>query len=390
MRLLLLNLSRKPLRTLLTVFGVGVALFLFCFLESVLASFNAGVNMSDASRLIVQHKESIIFELPMSYRSRIEQIEGVTGVSMASWFGALSQEPGPDGKKREEFFAQFAADIEHYLPLYPEIKVPPDQLRNLLGDKMGCLLGAKIAERLRKKVGDRLVLRSTIWAQKDGSPIWEFNVRAIYMSDSPTFDQTMMMFPHKRFDEARQFGQGNVGLYILAIADPGRSTEIAAAIDSLFANSPHETRTMTEKAFNLQFVSMIGNFQLLLRSIGSVIVLTMLLVSANTMMMSARERTREMGILKAIGFSDGHVFLLLIGEALAISLLGALAGVGLAWLAANVLHFNPKPDFFPVFYVPNESMLAAAGLAALTGLLSGIMPAVAGMRLKATEALRSV
>jgi putative ABC transport system permease protein len=200
----------------------------------------------------------------------------------------------------------------------------------------------------------------------------------------------MMLFPLKRFDEARQFGQGSVGAYILAIADPGRSAEISGAIDARFANSPYETRTMTEKAFNLHFVGMLGNFQLLLRSIGSAVVLTMLLVSANTMMMSARERTRETGILKAVGFSDGHVFLLLIGEALAISLLGALAGVGLAWLLANVLHFNPLPTFFPVFYLPRESILAAVGLAALTGFLSGIVPAVAGLRLKATEALRSV
>lgn len=390
MHLLLLNLLRKPLRTLLTVFGVGVALFLFCFLEIVLAAFNAGVNMSDASRLVVQHKESIIFELPMSYRSLIEQTEGVKGVAAASWFAGLSQEPTPDGKKREEFFAQFATDFDRYLPLYPEIKVPPDQLRDLQNDQMGCVLGVKIAERLNKKVGDRLVLRSTVWTQKDGSPIWEFNVRALYTSDSPTFDQTMMLFHAKRFDEARQFGQGSVGVYVLGITDPARSTEISSAIDERFANSPYETRTMTEKAFNLQFVSMIGNFQFLLRSIGSAVVLTMLLVSANTMMMSARERTREMGILKAIGFSDGNVFLLLIGEALAISLLGAVAGVGLAWLLANVLHFNPKPDFFPVFYLPAQSVLAGFGLAALTGFLSGIVPAIAGMRLNATEALRSV
>ena len=390
MRLLLLNLLRKPFRTLLTVFGVGVALFLFCFLETVLQAFLAGVNMSDASRLVVQHKESIIFELPMAYRGLIEQIEGVTGVSTASWFGALAQEPGPDGAKREEFFAQFAADIERYLSLYPEIKVPRDQLRDLQSDQMGCVLGAKIAERLNKKVGDRLALRSTIWTQKNSSPIWEFNVRAVYTSDSPTFDQTMMLFHHKRFDEARQFGRGSVGVYILSIADPARSTEISAAIDARFANSPYETRTMTEKAFNLQFVGMMGNFQLLLRSVGSAVVLTMLLVSANTMMMSARERTRETGVLKAIGFSDGHVFLLLIGEAMVISLLGAVVGVGLAWLLANVLHFNPKPDFFPVFYLPGASIVAAVGLAALTGLLSGIVPATVGMRLKATEALRSV
>ena len=211
MRLLLLNLLRKPLRTLLTILGVGVALLLFCFLEAVLTSFNAGVNMADASRLIVQHKESIVFELPMSYRQLIAQTEGVTGVTTASWFGGLSQEPGPDGTKREEFFAQFATDIEGYLSLYPEVKIPPDQLSALMDDQMGCLLGAKIAERLGKKVGDRLVLRSTIWTQKNGSSIWEFNVRALYTSDSPTFDQTMMLFHFKRFDEARQFGQGSAG-----------------------------------------------------------------------------------------------------------------------------------------------------------------------------------
>lgn len=390
MRLLLLNLLRKPLRTLLTAFGVGVALFLFCFLETVLTSFNAGVNMADASRLVVQHKESIVFELPMSYRSLIAQTEGVTGVCNASWFGGLSQEPDADGKTREAFFAQFATDIESYLPLYPELKVPPSQLEDLLSDQMGCMLGAKIAERLNKRIGDRLVLRSTIWAQKNGSTIWEFNVRALYTTDSPTFDQTMMLFPFKRFDEARQFGQGYAGAFMVAIADASRSAEVSGAIDSRFANSPYETRTMTEKAFNLQFIGMMGNFQLLLRSIGSAVVLTMLLVSANTMMMSARERTHEMSILKAIGFSDGHVFLLLIGEALAISLLGALAGVGLAWLLTNALHLNPKPDFFPVFYLPNESMLAALGLAALTGFFSGIVPALTGLRLKATEALRSV
>ncbi len=390
MRLLLLNLLRKPLRTLLTVFGVAVALFLFCFLETVLAAFNAGVEMSDASRLFVQRKESIAFQMPMAYRSRIKQVEGVKGVAGAVWFGALSQEPGPGGTKREEFFAQLAVELDRYLAIYPEIEIPPDELHDLQNDQMGCLLGIKIAERLNKKVGDRLVLRSTIWAQKNGSPIWEFHVRAIYTTDSPTFDQTMMLFPLKRFDEARQFGHGSVGFYLVGIDDPNRSTEISAAIDSFFANSPHETRTMTEKAFNLQFVGMLGNFQLLLRSIGSAVVLTMLLVSANTMMMSARERAREMGILKAIGFTDGHVFLLLIGEAMAISALGAAAGVGPAWLMVNVLDFNPKPDFFQVFHMPGESMLAAAGLAALTGFSSGIVPALAGMRLKATEALRSV
>ncbi|HYF51705.1 MAG TPA: FtsX-like permease family protein, partial [Planctomycetota bacterium] len=166
--------------------------------------------------------------------------------------------------------------------------------------------------------------------------------------------------------------------------------EISADIDGKFENSPNETRTMTEKAFNMQFVSMMGNLQLLLRSIGSAVVLTMLLVSANTMMMSARERTREMGILKAIGFTDSEVFLLLIGEALLITLFGAALGGGVAFIVFNVLQYNPKPDFFPVFILPLKSLVLAFGIAAVTGALSGIVPAIQGMRMKATEALRSV
>jgi len=389
MRLLIHNLVRKPLRTFLTIFGVGVALFLFCFLEAVLEAFNAGVNMADASRLVVQHKESLSFNLPSSYKTLIEQTEGVKRVAGGVWFGGLSQEQLPGGRKREEFFANFAMDLENYLPQYPEIKVTPEQARDLMEDRNGCVIGAKLAARLKKNLGDRLVLRSTIWGQPSG-PLWEFNVRAIYTSDSPTFDQTLMIFHYKRFDEGRMYVKGTVGIYLVSVADPARSQEIASAIDQRFQNSPFETRTMSEKAFNLQFVSMVGNLKLLFRSIGSAVVLTMLLVSANTMMMSARERTREMGILKALGFTDCHVFRLLIGEALAICGLGAFLGAGGAFLAANILHLNPKPDFFPVFYLPLRSLLLALGIAALTGFLSGLVPAIAGMRLKAAEALRSV
>jgi putative ABC transport system permease protein len=389
MRLLILNLFHKPLRTALTVFGVAIALFLFCFLEAVLLAFNVGVEQSDASRVIVQHKESLSFLLPMSYESQIKQTEGVKHVAPAVWFGGLSQEQIPGQETREEFFAQFAMDLESYLPQYPEIIIPPEQQRDLMNDRVGCVLGSKIAERLGKKVGDRIVMRSTIWNQPSG-PLWEFTIRAIYTSSNPTFDLTMMFFHLKYFDEAREFAKGRVGIFICSIDDPGRFQEVATAIDSRFQNSPFETRTVTEKAFNLQFVSMVGNLKLLLRSIGFTVVLTMLLVSANTMMMSARERTRDMGILKSIGFTDGHVFFLLIGEALLITLFGAFVGVGGAFMVANVFHFNPKPDFFPVFYLPLDAIGSAFGIAALTGLVSGIVPAISGMRLKATEALRSV
>lgn len=389
MRLLVLNLFRKLLRTFLTVFGVAVALFLYCFLEAVLNAFNAGVNMSDATRLVIQHKESLSFQLPIAYKSVILQTEGVQRAAGAVWFGALSYDPQPDGSNREEFFAQFAMDLDEYLPLYPEIKIPPEQYRDLMNDQGGCVMGAKIAERLKKKVGDRITLRSQIWG-RGADPLWDFNVRAIYTSDSATFDQTMMFFHYKYFDEARQFGKGGVGIFVVGIKNAEDYQRIVSAIDTRFQNSPFETRTVTEKAFNLQFVSMLGNLQLLMRSIGSAVVLTMLLVSANTMMMSGRERTREMGILKAIGFTDGHVFWLLVGESMLISLLGFVMGGGGAFLVANVFQFNPKPDFFPVFFLPLEALLTALLIALGTGLLSGLIPAFAGMRLKAVEALRTV
>jgi len=392
MRLIFLNLLRKPLRTFLTVFGVAVALFLFCFLEAVLTAFNVGVNQSDASRLVVQHKESLSFLLPISYPQLVKQVEGVKFVAPAVWFGGLAQEPQPNGEMKEEFFAQLAMDLENYLPMYPEIKIKHDELIELMRDQVGCVIGKNIADRLRLKIGDRVVLRSTVWPRKEGSQpeIWEFTVRAIYTSDNPTFDLTMMFFHLKYFDEARLFGKGKVGILVVGIDDPANYERIAAAIDTRFQNSPFETRTVTEKAFNIQFVSMVGNLKMLLRSIGSAVVLTMLLVSANTMMMSARERTRDMGILKAMGFSDMHIFRLLIGESMLISGMGALSGVGLAALLVNVLGFNPKPDFFPVFYLPREALWSATLIAVATGVISGLVPAIVGMRLKATEALRSI
>lgn len=388
MRLILLNLTRAPLRTALTVLGVAVALFLFCLIEAVLFAFHAGVAMSGASRVIVQHRESFLLLLPESYRDVIGQIDGVKRVAPGVWFGGMYDEPVPGGEKREEFFAQFAVDFERYLPMYPEIVVPEGQLRDLMADRAGCLIGDKLAARLGKTIGDRIRLRGTIWNTPDSSP-WEFTVCAIYASTSEAFDRTMMYLHYQHLDEVREHGHGMSGFYVAELDDPDRHAEVSAAVDGRTASSPYPTLTMTERAFNLQFVSMVGNFELLLRTVGAIVVLTMLLVSANTMMMSARDRTREMAVLKSIGFNDGRVFLLLIGEALAVAFVGAIVGVGGAWGAINGLHWNPKPDFFPTFRLSYGSLAAALAIAGGTGALSGLVPAVMGMRLKAVEALRS-
>lgn len=389
MRLLLKNLLRRPLRTLLTVLSIGVALFLFCFLEAVLDAFNVGVNMSSASRLVVQHKESLMFSLPISYGTILEQQKGVNAAVPMAWFGGWYQPKDDSGQLKEEMFPQFACDIAKHKKIFPEVLVDDRQFAELLSDQAGCMIGDKTADRLGIKVGDRIVLRGTIWT-RPGTPLWDFTVRAIYTSTSPSFDRTVMFFHYKYFDEGREIDKGSVSIYWLGIDDADRYLEIAEQIDRRFVNSPFETKAVTEKAFNMQFVSMMGNFQLLLRSIGTAILVTMLLVAANTMMMNARDQTREVGILKSIGFSDGYVFRLLIGEALVVAVAGCLFGVGIAYGIFNLAEVNPKPDFFPVFRVTPQAMASSLVIALITGSLSGLVPALSASRLKAVEALRSI
>ncbi len=389
MNLVWMNLWRSPMRTALTVCGTAIALALFCLLEAILGAFNAGVEMASAARLIVIHKESITFVLPQSYASRIAQVDGIERVAQVTWFGGLYEAPLPDGGKREEFFANFAADVEPYLKLYPEMIVPPEQYTALMNDRTGCVIGAQLATRLGKRLGDKMTLRPLIWPKKDGKP-WDFTIRAIYTSKAETFDQTLMVFHHKYLEEGRVFGAGTTGSFNVQLTHADQFAEVSAAIDRVFANSPDPTRTMNEKAFNMQFIGMMGNLKLLFRSIGSVVIFTMLLITANTMMMSGRERTREMAILKALGFSDGYVFGLLVGEAVTIGVLGFLVGSGSMFALINVANWNPKPDFFPIFQVPDLALLTAFGIAVGTGLLSGLLPGLAALRLQPAEALRSV
>ena len=389
MSLIWTNLWRAPSRTGLTVLGTAIALALFCLLEALLAAFQAGVAMASASRLVVQHRESLTFLLPEAYRSQIAQIDGVQTVAVGTWFGGMYDEPRRNGENQHVFFANFAVDMEPYLRLYPEMQVPPPQLADLMRDRAGCLIGCGLAERLGKGIGDRIALRGLLWPKKDASP-WEFTVRAIYTPAAETFDPTMMVFHHRYLDDTRTLAKGMASFYLIGLDDAGRHAEVAAAIDRRFASSPFPTRTMNEKAFNLQFLSMVGNLQLLFRFIGTVVIFTMLLISANTMMMSGRERTREMAVLKALGFTDGQVCGLLVGEAVAMALLACLLGAGGTCLLINVGKWNPKPDFFPIFQVPVAALWSAVGIAVVTGVVSGLIPGVAALRLRPAEALRSL
>lgn len=389
MRLLWSNLWRAPARTALTILGTAIALALFCLLAALQAAFGAGVEMASAARLVVQHKESLTFLLPEAYRAQIAPIDGVRDLAVGTWFGGLYEEPAPNGDQQRAFFPNFAVDLEAYLRLYPEMRVPPEQVAALLRDRSGCLMGEATAKRLGKKLGDRLSLSAAIWPKRDNSA-WQFTVRAIYTPATETFDPTLMLFHHRYLDETRSIAKGLASFYVVGLQSAERHADVAAAIDRRFANSPYPTHTMSEKTFNQQFISLLGNLKLLFRFIGSVVIFTMLLVSANTMMMSGRERTREMAVLKALGFSDGRVFALLVGEAVAIGLLAYLLGAGGLYVLINGIRWNPKPDFFPIFQIPGVAMAGALGIAVLTGVVSGLIPGLAALRLRPAEALRSL
>lgn len=369
------------------MFGIAIAIFLFCILETILWAFTAGVDASDASRLVVRHKESLVFPLPLNYVNKVQSVQGVTGVSYGNWFGGF-YEP-----LKDFFFAQFAIDMPSYLALYPEIEIPEDQRNAVLKDRQGCILGSRLAERLNLKVGDKVVLKGGIYFNKDDSNNWEFYVRAIYHSQRSNVDKTMMFFHWEYLNEgwrAAESQKNLVGYLVLRIEDPAKAAEISTFVDKKFDMESERTFTMTEKAFNLEFVSMMGNLSLLIRIFGTVVVFTILLISINTNMMNARERIGEVGLLKSLGFPPRYIFNLYLGESLLICLIGGGFGLLLAVFLINVQGFNPKPDFFSLFSVQPFTVGFGIALSLFTGLVSGITPAMISSRMSASEALRSI
>jgi putative ABC transport system permease protein len=374
--LLRANVTRKKARLALTVGSYFVALFLFGVLAAVQTAFNQGLEVSGADRLIVRNKVSLIMPLPYAYRDRILLVPGVRKVTYATWFGGIYQD-------ERNFFANFAIDADHYLEVYPEFRVEPSQWADFLRDREACAAGRKLAERFGWKIGDRVPLRGTIW-----TGVWEFNVRAIYEGSRPEDDTQQFWFRYDYLEERRPFGKGMVGWYVVRVGDPDRAAAAAAAINDRFANSSYETAAETEKAFAAGFVRQMGNIQALLLSIGSVVFFTLLLVTGNVMAIAVRERMGESGVLKTLGYSDGAVLALLLSESCLYALLGG--GAGLLGAKAFTLGGDPTQGLLVAFYFSPQKMALGLGFALLVGLLAGLLPALAAMRLKIVDALRRV
>ena len=373
------GLQRKKLRGALTFLSIFVAFMLFAFLGAIREALAGGVSMAGLDRLIVRHKVSLIQTLPENYKARIQAIPGVAAVCHQTWFGGIYQDP-------RNFFPNMPVEPAVFLAMFPEFVVKDAERQAWLNTRTGAIVGRTTAERFKWKLGDRVPLQSPIWGQPAGQAQWEFEIVGIYDGAKKGTDTSQFFFRYDYFEEARRENKGQIGWCTVRIANSDQAAEIAARIDAEFANSPFETKTEPEGAFAQGFAQQVGDIGAIVMAVVAAVFFTILLVAGNTMAQSVRERTAELGVLKALGFSNGLVLALVLLESCVIAIGGGLAGLGCAWLI--IASGNPVPALLPVFYLPAGSLVAGGGLAVALGIVAGVLPAWQAMRLKIAEALR--
>jgi putative ABC transport system permease protein len=381
LKLILRNALRHKLRSALTVGGLVVAILAFGFLQTVVRAWFAGADAASNTTLVTRNATSLIFALPLSYAGKIRAIDGVQAVGYANWFGGIYQDP-------KNFFPQLAVSGASYLDIYPDYLLPPEQRRAFLLDRKGAIIGRKLADQYKFRIGDVIPLRGTIFPGQ-----WQFTVRGIYEGRSKSTVTTQMFFHWDYLNETllkttpRRANQ--VGVYVVQIERPDEAASVSAAIDATFKNSLAETLTETEKAFQLSFVSMSDAIVSAIRLVSFVVILIIMAVMANTMAMSARERLSEYATLKALGFGPGFIATLIVGESLLLSLAGGALGIALLYPSAQAFAAR-MGTLFPVFDVAPRTVLMQAAAAFAVGVAAAIAPAVRAVRVNIVEGLRSV
>ncbi|MCB1042325.1 MAG: ABC transporter permease [Acidobacteria bacterium] len=378
--LIFTNLGRKKIRTSLTFMSVLVAFILFGLLGAVQTALSQGVDVAGADRLVVRHKVSIIQMLPYSYGNRMAQMDGIDLATHFVWFGGIYQDP-------KNFFPQMPVDPIPFLDMYPEYELSQDHRDAWLNTRTGAIVGRKLADRFGWKIGDRIPIQATIWTKKDGGRTWEFDIVGIYDSKKKGVDLTQFFFRYDYFDETRRGAEGQVGWYVVRVKNPDQAADVAKNIDDMFANSPYETKAETEGAFVQAFAKQIGNITSIIIAIMSAVFFTILLVAANTMGQSVRERIVELGVLKAIGFTDRSVWAMVLGEAIMLTATAGLIGLGLSWLAVSGMS-DSLSGVFPVFYLPVKTVLIGIALTVAVGLVAGSIPSFQAGQLRIADALR--
>ncbi|MRR09324.1 ABC transporter permease [bacterium] len=381
LRLMWRNALRHRLRTFLTILGITIAILAFGLLRTVIGAWYAGVEASSASRLVTRNAISLIFPLPISYKDRIRQVDGVAIVSWGNWFGGYYID-------QKNFFANFAVDIESYLRLYPEFILPPEQAAAVLRDRKACVVGRKLAERFGWKIGDSIVLKGTVFPGE-----WEFVLRGIYHGRDKSSDESQLFFHWDYLNETvkklipRRADQA--GFYMIGVDNPSLAAEVATEIDRSFKNSLAETMTETEKAFTLGFIAMTGAIVTAIRLVSFVVIIIIMAVMANTMAMTARERLGEYAVMKTLGFGGRHIALLIFGESLVISLTGCTIGVALTFPTAAAFA-DAMSQYFPIFNVEPKTIYMDLAAALLVGTVAAIFPAWRAARIGIAEGLRRI
>ncbi|MCE1189516.1 MAG: ABC transporter permease [Ignavibacteria bacterium] len=376
------NAFRHKLRAVLTIFGIAIAVLAFCLLRTVVTAWYAGVESAAADRLVVRQSVSFIFPLPYSYLEKIKSLKGVTEVTHFSWFQGVY-------KDKNNFFARMACDPETIFKVYPEFVLTKEEQEAFLKTRNGCVIGEELAKQFHLKVGDHMPIEGDIYPGQ-----WDFTVAAIYKKRDKNVDGSQMFFQHLYLDERMKVEAparaGYIGWFVVKVADPNRAAELSKDIDALFANSRAETKTETERAFTQNFISASGAIFSSINFISFVIIGIIMLVLGNTMIMSARERTREYAVLKTLGFSSFHLIGMILGEALIISAVGGSLGVFLSFPLIQMVEQGIPKGMFPSFSLEPITILLAGCAALIIGVFSAIFPIQKALRTKIVDGFRFV
>jgi putative ABC transport system permease protein len=374
------NLFRKKLRAGLMIVSILVAFLIFGMLASFYRAFTAGEDAAAADRLVVVNKINFTQPLPIAYFNRVRALEGVRQVAHLNWFGGYYQDP-------KNFLIVMAVQPETYMDVYAkDIDIPAEAQQAFVRERTGALVGETMARKWGWKVGDRIPISSNIFSQRNGSRTWDMTVVGIFTPRTPHLDTNFMVFQYAYFDETRSFGKDQIGWMALQTTSPSLNDRVAKAIDQTFANSSAETSTDTEKAFNKAFAAQFGNIALIVTLVVGAAFMTILMIVGNTMALTIRERTREIGVLKTLGFTGGRILGLVLGESVLLALLGGLPGLALAALGAFLMR-DSMANMMPGFAVTPGIALIGVALMMTLGLVTGIIPAVNAMRLKIAAAL---
>jgi putative ABC transport system permease protein len=381
LKLILRNAFRHKLRSILTIVGVAIAVLAFGLLRTLVGLWYLGAENASATRLVTRNAISLVFSLPISYKDRIRQVRGVQSVSWGNWFGGIYID-------EKHFFANYAVEPKSYLELYPEFVLPPDQKKNFFLDRKGCIVGRKLADLYGWKIGDLITLKGTIFPGQ-----WEFVLQGIYKGADKSTEERVLLFHWDYLNEmlrktvARRADQA--GFYMIGVAKPELAAEVSMAVDAIFRNSLAETLTETEKAFHMSFISMTEAIMVAIQIVSYMVIVIIMVVAANTMAMTARERIVEYATMKTLGFGVIHIGGTIFGESLLISGLGGVLGALLSFPAARWIEWE-LVQFFPAFSVSPLTIGLEIGASLLIGVVAAIFPTWRGATIRVAEGLRRI